>query len=114
MNKRKKIDHCCEKMNFFLNEQKIAIYYNPIYREYFIRLWSYPAAKHVIYACPWCGYTFKPSLIDKYFEILESEYKIVYNDYLERYFEAREDEYDIEINLPEEFKSDIWWKKRNL
>ena len=110
----KKTKHCCERMDFFLEERKVAIYYNPIYREYFIRLWSFPKAKHVIYACPWCGYKFPPSLIKKYFQVLKNEYKIVYCDYSQTYFEDRTDEYDIEKELPKEFKSDEWWKKRGI
>ena len=114
-NKKTETEHCCERMDFFLEEERVAIYYNPVYREYFIRLWSFPKAKHVIYACPWCGHKFSPSLIEKYFQILDSEYKIVYCDYSEKYFkDDTEYEHETEVDVPKEFKSDEWWKKRGL
>jgi len=108
--------HCCKLMSFFIEEQKVAIYYNPIVREYYIRLWSCPVGRQVIYFCPWCGYKFIPSLIEKFFQILKKEYKILYCDYYpEKYFRANsEREYEIEVELPREFKSDEWWQKRGL
>lgn len=115
-NKKDKPKHCCKFMDFLLDENKVAIYYNPIYKEYFIRLWSYPNAKHVIYYCPWCGHEFTPSLINEYFDTLQKEYNINYCDCLDYYFEWHEEkpEEEKEIELPEEFKSDEWWKKRGL
>ena len=114
--KKNKSQHCCKSMDFFLDEEKVAIYYNPIYREYFIRLWSYPNAKHVIYFCPWCGKEFSTSLINKYFETLSKEYNIYHCDFSGEYYEWHEEnpEEEKETKLPEEFKSDEWWKKRNL
>jgi len=103
-------------MDYFLKEDKVAIYYNPIYRDYFIRLWSYPDGRQAIYGCPWCGAKFPESLVDKYLEVLEKEYSIVYEDFSGKYLEYSEDATveDKEVKLPEEFKSDKWWKKRGL
>jgi len=101
-------------MRFFLEEKRVAIYYNPIYREYYIKLWSYPEGKHAVYYCPWCGYEFPQSLIKDYFDTLDKEYKIWYID--GKHVKASEDatKESIEVELPEEFESDKWWKKRGL
>lgn len=111
-------DHCCEKMQWYLEEQKAGIYYNPILREYYIRLRSYRDGKCAIFYCPWCGYSMKPSLIDKYYSILRDEYNIEYEPYDNIYYEIVEtkDESWEEVNrrLPKEFKTDEWWKKRDL
>jgi len=112
--KKQKIKHCCKDMDFFLDERRVAIYYNPIYREYFIKLWSYPDGKHSIYHCPWCGCKFPKSLINEYFNTLEKEYNISYLRDINRYIEHIGFCDEIERELPEEFKSDKWWKKRNL
>jgi len=108
--------HCCKLMGFLIEEQKVAIYYNPIVREYYIRLWSCPVGRQIIYFCPWCGYKFTPSLVGNFFQVLNEEYAISYCDYYpEKYFKANlECEYEVEAVLPEEFKSDEWWKKRGL
>lgn len=113
--KNKTVKHCCENMDFYLSEKKVSIFYNPIFREYFINLRSFPEAKHVIYYCPWCGHEFRNSLVEKYYEILEKEYKILYNPSSKKYYEIVKEPYDeIDRKLPEEFKSDKWWKKRGL
>ena len=114
--RKNKGEQCCSLMKQFLEEQKAAIYYNPILREYYIRLWSYPKGRQAIYACPWCGKEFPKSLISKYFDTLKKEYKTIYIDCLNKYIEYCEDATieDKEIKLPEEFKSDKWWKKRGL
>ena len=57
----------------------------------------------VIYYCPWCGKKLPINLSDKWFEILKKEHGIDYPF----------DDPDRK-NIPEEFKSDEWWKKRNL
>lgn len=116
-NPKKKTEHCCERMDFFLDEKKVLIYYNPIYREYFINLKSFRNYKHVIYNCPWCGYEFPKSLVDTYYEILADDFNIYRNPYTGTYCEILSDEntYDeIDVDIPEEFKSDEWWKKRSL
>jgi len=109
--------HCCKLMNFLIEEKKVAIFYNPIFREFSIGLGLYPGHKQAIYACPWCGFEFPKSLIDKYFEILQKEYNICHIYRLNKYVDcSKDEEYGEEkvVALPEEFKSDEWWKKRSL
>lgn len=101
----KNIEHCCKMMNDFLKDIRVQIEYIPKYREYYIPL-SYrkkiTAIQCLLY-CPWCGIKLPESLRDQYFDILEKEYGIENDTYAEE-----------EGILPEEFKTDKWWKKRGL
>ncbi|CAC9580370.1 hypothetical protein BPUTSESOX_747 [uncultured Gammaproteobacteria bacterium] len=127
------IKHCCKEIGFFLEEDKVRISYNNIFREYSIELNS--NATQLIYYCPWCGSKLPKSLDDEYLNKLE---KLGYGD-LGIFFELQE-LIDIEPNnewlvertinmdleksfslasLPDEltpnilkkFKTDKWWKK---
>ena len=93
---------CCDYMKQSLDDNTTQIKYNPIFRSYYIPLYK-NAAKQLINFCPWCGTKLPRSLRMDWFEILENEYKL--------------DPYNDPKNvkdLPEEFKSDQWWKNRNL
>ena len=94
--------HCCECMEMFLQDAKVPLKYYPIAREYGLAL-QHSSAIQLIYYCPWCGTKLPESLRDKYFDILEKEYSI------EPGLDIKNDP-----NIPHEFKSDEWWKKRGL
>ena len=114
---QKKTEFCCELMQEFLDEKKVGIYYNPIIRSYHICSRKFKNGKQVIYNCPWCGYNLPSNLLDKYYEILEKEYDILYEPFTKKYYEVLENSEtykEIDRELPEEFKSDEWWKKRGL
>jgi len=98
----RKDEHCCQFMNTFLSDPRVGVHYCARRRNYFIDLVGGPA-KQDIFSCPWCGSVFLPNLWDKYFEILQKEYGI-------------DDPYDDgqSKRIPEEFKTDEWWKKRGL
>lgn len=98
----KKTKHCCELMDMFLEDPRIPLKYYPMAREYGIPL-SHSSAIQLFFYCPWCGKKLPESLREKFFDILEKEYHV-------------EPEFDIkqDPNVPEEFKSDEWWKKRGL
>ena len=53
--------------------------------------------------CPWCGKRLPKGLIKKLFDVLWQEYGIGYEADLDYY-----------TNVPDEFRTDEWWKKRNL
>jgi len=104
-------------MEYQLKDERVALHYSPIFRSYSIDVidWWIPveeiqitkdlvAAEQNITYCPWCGAKLPENLRDKYFEILENEYGLDV------------DIFDIKNNpnIPEEFKSDEWWKKRGL
>jgi len=58
---------------------------------------------YTITHCPRCGAALPPNLVDQWFDIVEKEFGII-------------DTWDDEQmkNLPQEFKTDEWWKKRGL
>ena len=109
---RKNTEYCCELMQEYLDEKKVGIYYNPIIRGYYICLRGIKNGKHIIYNCPWCGNKLPKSLLDEYLEILENEFGILTSPYTGMHYETGKE--DIEKSIPEEFKTNEWWKKRAL
>src|ERR1700687_6202515 len=70
--------HCCISMKLSLEDDKVPLYYSPIYREYDISLLyknRVTALQGMVY-CPWCSTTLPISLRDEWFELLEKEYNI--------------------------------------
>lgn len=105
----KKIIHCCELMDLFLDDIRVPIVYSPVSREYSLLMLEdgkkrgrMHAVQRIVY-CPWCNKKLPESLRDKWFEILEKEYNLD---------DPRREEQ--ESLIPEEFKTDEWWKKRGL
>ena len=95
--------HCCSKMDYAIQDPRIPIQYSPVSRSYFLPFITMKNVVHPITHCPWCGKEFLKNLYDEYHEILEKEYGL--------------DNYDLDDHpekIPEEFKSDAWWKKRGL
>jgi hypothetical protein len=97
-----KIIHCCKAMEEEINDPRVFLGYASKYREYFIQTIN-PSIVRLIYICPWCGKTLPKSLRNEWFEALEKEYCL-------------DDPWDKkqENLIPEEFKTDEWWKKRSL
>lgn len=93
---------CCKEMELFINDPRDPIEYNSIFREYFIRLKN--RSNIIIFSyCPWCGSKLPVSLRKSYFDVLEKEYNI----------DTDIGEYKERSDIPDEFKSDKWWKVRN-
>jgi len=109
---KKNNEQCCKFMQVFLDEGSVGIYYDPVIRGYFICLRGVKEGKQVIYHCPWCGKKFLPSLVEVYLETLDKAFNILMCPYTRTYFKPGQE--DTEVDLPEEFKSAEWWKKRNL
>ena len=67
--------HCCKLMNEFIDDQRVQIGYEPVFREYFIPLLykSKITAIQCLDYCPWCGKKLPKRLSDEWFEILEKE-----------------------------------------
>jgi hypothetical protein len=89
---------CCEKMKFAVNKEHIVDHEDYV-RNYNIR------GKKRVYAiayCPWCGRDLGSQLNHEYYSILRQEYGI---------YDPETTEAD---KVPEEFKTDAWWKKRGL
>lgn len=94
--------HCCELLDQFVDDPKVPLQYYPIAREYGLDLY-YSYAIQLIKFCPWCGEKLPKDLGDEYHEILKNDYNIVPG------LDIKEDP-----SIPEEFKSDLWWRKRGL
>lgn len=94
--------HCCNFMTKSLEDNRIGINYCSVDRDYSIYC-LYSNSQYRIDYCPFCGLKLPSSLVQEYMNILEKEYGIE-NPYDEVVME----------NVPEEFKSDEWWKKRGL
>lgn len=76
--------------------------YGPIFRDYGI---LYPTNRiKMLTFCPWCGIELPKSLHKTIFEVIKKEFGIPRWDA------------DLEncTNIPQEFKTDEWWKKRGL
>ena len=89
---------CCEDITSSLKDGTID--YTPSLRIYGIHTKTNSVVS--IYFCPWCASPLPNQLYTKIHKILDGEYGIKNPD-IEEY-----------TNIPEEFKSDAWWKKRGL
>ena len=91
-------DFCCRQM--WEGVVSESIQYDPSFRDYSISLSENSAS--LLRYCPWCS-TLLPSPLNKeIFQVLEEELGI------------RVPDFETYKNIPEEFKSDAWWKKRGL
>ncbi|WP_084212877.1 DUF6980 family protein [Candidatus Jidaibacter acanthamoebae] len=89
--------NCCTQMAFHAKEKEQLIIYEPIMRRIGIRVSD--STFQLINHCPWCG-----SKLPN--ELSEELSTIVFDQLcLEGYDDPK---------LPEEFKTDEWWKKRGL
>ena len=110
MNDKDKKEFCCEEMFFHLfrsekNASELHFDYYPVFREYFIDYKEECGGGiQLINYCSWCGKMLPSSLREEFFNTLEKEYKIETSI---GGYKGRED-------IPQEFKSDEWWKKRGL
>jgi hydrogenase maturation factor len=98
-----KKDFCCDLMYESIIEDK-TISYNQIVRHYglhYILPNDIKCVSHLSY-CPFCGSKIPKDLVREIFEILRKDYGIEDPDICEF------------TNVPEEFKTDEWWKKRGI
>ena len=87
------MSHCCKEMDTHANSD-IGIVYLEKFREYGISYNDGGSSFQEITFCPWCGKRLPSSLRDEWFELIES-------------LGLEPDD-----ELPDEIKSDLWWKKR--
>ena len=94
-------DFCCDTMRDSIKKDKI-IEYDDVLREYDIR--TSENTVRMLKFCPWCGNKLAEILNKEIFSVLENEYGI------------KKEEADIYnfTNVPKEFQSDEWWRKRGL
>ncbi len=94
--------HCCALMTNFLNDPLVPLVYYPHLREYNILLKDSGGLQGIDY-CPWCGQCLPKDLRDEFFNIFFDELHL-----------KRAENLLETPGLPEEFKTDEWWKKRGL
>ena len=95
---------CCENMKAeieLVDYPPTPFMYNPYFREYSIFIPN-SASVFCINFCPMCGSKLPASLRKQWYAILRTEFHLNPNDP------------DDEVQIPQEFLSDEWWKKRGL
>lgn len=98
--------HCCDMMAMMIDHAGIPIFYSEIFRKYhMVRMFKQVIVDYIVFLyCPWCRRELPKNLVTQYNEIVQKEYGI----------NVREIDINCAYDLPEEFKSDEWWKKRGL
>lgn len=92
-------EHCCVELSKFLAEGKVSISYSPRFREYAIDLRS-SGGKQLIAFCPWCGAQLPTPLRDEWYDLVEAQVSALSGP--------------DDLRIPEDFKSDKWWRNRDL
>ena len=105
-------EFCCEDMEIEVQKDENDFYarktagYDPADRSFYV----YSAGDNhhgiCIRYCPWCGAKLPENLIDERDKLIREELGL---DYL-----PDDDNNPPKKELPEEFKTDEWWKKRGL
>lgn len=106
-NNLEKRKFCCDIMESYILQENDctdqSIYYNQATRRYNLRIInsSYGTHEKILY-CPWCGTKLPQNLGGVWSKTLKDEFNIT---------DPHVDESHL---VPEEFKTDEWWKKRGL
>jgi uncharacterized protein DUF6980 len=83
--------------NHAMERGEVALEYNPIFREFGIKILDGGSSVLLIRYCPWCGKPLPTNLRDEWFERLDA-----------LGFEPDDPA------VPEEMGSDVWWQKEGL
>ena len=102
-----KHEYCCDKMDYYvdqsLKEEHELIRYEPESRDYYLILHGKNFGMYSgIDYCPWCGKKLPKSLEKEWCKVIKEKFGLD-NVFAEEWEE-----------LPKEFKTDEWWKKRGL
>ena len=89
--------NCCEQMNYHIHNRERIIRYHASTRSYGIKVTK--TVTQSIYYCPWCGKELPKDLTKELGDIVFDELNL--------------DDFQ-DPRMPEEFKTDEWWKKRGL
>ncbi len=104
---------CCKTLrnNVTLESNKTVgkvVMYDQAIRLFSIYVIDTPGAISPISFCPYCGNSLPK-------ELSEERMKIIRKELGESFCWKNDEEYsEFEFRLPEEFKTDEWWKKRGL
>ena len=96
------LDFCCYTMQRSIREAS-ELFYDPVVRSYSLKVSNSKDGTHrpLVY-CPWCGLKFPTDLGGTWMDVLKAEFGI------------HDPIFDDADKVPEEFKTDVWWKKRGL
>jgi hypothetical protein len=92
-------EFCCDKLNLYVSKVSFVTYI-PFLREFSIKVGR--CVYQSVQYCPWCNKKLPKSLRADFFETLHKEHDLI----PELFF--------LEKEVPEEFRSDAWWKNRGL
>jgi hypothetical protein len=98
-NVSKKIDSYCEHMRYVLDKYEI-IEFDIVARCFSVDLLV--GMRKKLWFCPWCGTKFSNDLDNEWMKVLREEYNI------------KDPIFDDADKVPAEFRTDEWWRKRNL
>lgn len=94
------MNHCCDLMCAFLEDKRINVFYDEVFREYYTKLRGGGGVLQRFFYCPWCGKKLPDSLRSVYHELL---------------WEKFGDDVDIEdMDIPIEFKTSLWWDNADI
>lgn len=91
--------HCCEMMDAGLKSGRDILEYNPRMREYYALCRNDDG--FTLYYCPFCGTKLPESVRDLWFDNMRKVFGNKASDLREK-------------DIPLEFRTDEWWKKRGL
>lgn len=97
-----KQEHCCHNMNYYTNTNGDLVEYDSSIRQYYLLHQGEYGTNQKMQYCPWCGTKLPESLNTVWGKILKEDYGLD---------DPCIDDAD---KVPEEFKTDEWWKKRGL
>lgn len=90
-------EHHCERMDYAVSEERLPIRYYPKFREWGIEYRDGGSFYELLY-CPWDGEKLPKSVRDEYFRRLWDDLGLEIED----------------PRVPEEMRSDRWWKEAGL
>lgn len=105
------VEICCQRMKYCLKDERESKSSNIIYIEKIrsYRIYAYMGLSHKrvtvdsIYYCPWCGAKLPAELSDQYYQEIENlNLPLTKVDSIDRRY------------IPQEYRTDMWWKKRGL
>ena len=101
-----KDEFCCDRMHYYATtpkEEHELIKYHAESRDYHFILHGHDLGmEQEMYYCPWCGSKLPDSLAEEWCKVAKEELGI--DEVFAEQWET----------LPEEYKTDKWWKKRGL
>ena len=106
-NQKDSVRHCCPKMNNYADIESSKykfIEYESYMKAFSVQIFDHDETRQRLFYCPWCGKKFSKALDHEWKKILEKEYglTLTYDEMIEG------------SKVPEDFKTDKWWKDRGL